>query len=123
MAKLIEKDTTLQWIIPKQSSRGSSNLPADLILIKRISREEHGTKWNSKIIDFKKPTLAEHFPDLNPEDTKEVFRIAFSFDKEKLLIVFNPPKDVPCFKLGKNGSGRAINNSTFIDDIYENTTI
>lgn len=114
MKNLTPKDTVFNWESPVSAHRGKSNGDENLILLKRMSAEEHNTKWSSKLIDFKAYNLEKFF-----DNETNDFRMAISFDKDRIIVVFNPPKGIPFYRLTKNGNGRAINNVNLIERLYD----
>jgi len=113
MANLTLRNQTLNWEVPVSARMGKNQGDENMILIKRVKAGENGKKWTSKLLDFKINTINKYFKD------SETFHMAFSFDEEKVIVVFNPPKGTPFFKLSKNGNGRAINNVHLVDKIYQ----
>ena len=110
------KDLTLQWKRKVSTHRGSQDiLKPDMLLMKRIDKKEHtNLKSTTKLIDFKLPTMQKYFK----EDT-EVHKVALSFEKDCIIIVFDPPANVPFYKLSLHGSGKMISNTDLIESIYD----
>jgi hypothetical protein len=113
---LIRKDVSFNWVQPTFLKSKGAKSDENIILLKRMVKEEHNVSWNSKLLDFKKAVLEKYWPTLTMEG---VHKVAFSIDSGKFFIVFDPPKGIPFFILSKNGNGKALNNNNFIDMIYE----
>lgn len=112
---LTPKDLTLNWKIKVSAHRGSSGQDPDMLLMKRIDKREHeGLSTNSKIVDFKPPVIKKYF-----NENTEVFKVALSFEKNCIIMVFDPPANVPSYKLSHNGKGKMISNTDLIEEIYD----
>lgn len=96
---------------------GSTKTPDNFLKIRRVVKVEHKTKYNNRYIQFNRNVVNRYFGD------KDEYRIAMSFEKDRLIMVFNPPQGVPFYKLSIAGSGKnkskALVNSAVVDKIYE----
>lgn len=114
MGQLNPKDLTFQWEKPNSVRGGSTaKLPDNFILIKRVKKDVHGTRFNNVYIDFKANVLERYFKKGKP------YKVAFSFDKDALIIVFDPKPGVPFYTLAKNGGHAALSNIVLIDKIWK----
>lgn len=123
MAKLSPKDLSLNWEQPITRYSITSDIPEDMLVLKKIERPEP-KKWGQMVIELRKPAIQHFFKgqegcdDHEPDPKK--FKVAISFEEGKRLIfVFNPKEGVPFYKLSKSGSGFGISNRVLIEKIYE----
>lgn len=115
MGQFNPKDLTFEWEVPKRVYNGRRDAtPDNFILIKNVKSKVHGTKWSSALLDFKAGFVEKYFTGVD-----EVQRLAFSFEKDRLIMVINPREGIPYFRTSKNGKGRSLANITLVQKIWD----
>lgn len=113
MRDLVSKDLILNWIKPTVKLRGTKADPTYLSLYNKKTNEKR--KFGQTYIKFNTMVVEENFFD------KENCTVAFSFDEktQRLIMVFDPPKGVPFYKLSKSKKDRYLYNRDLVDKISE----
>jgi len=101
----------LSWETPHTHDRSGKNANPDILVMSRNIPGENNNKWPNIYLKLNSAVKNKYL--------NESTHVSFAFHKKSFLMMFEPPIDIPSYRLSKSGKDKLVYNKQLINKIYD----